>query len=77
MDVGVHLPIASLEDERIGWKELRAYVRAAAELDFASVSANDHLVWRKPWLDGPTALTPMFHLAAVTASARRLLGGES
>jgi alkanesulfonate monooxygenase SsuD/methylene tetrahydromethanopterin reductase-like flavin-dependent oxidoreductase (luciferase family) len=30
--------------------------RVAADLGFAAVSANDHLVFSVPWLDGPTAL---------------------
>lgn len=56
MDVGVHLPLADLGRGLPGGPELRAYTAAAADLGFAMVSANDHLVWRRPWLDGPTAL---------------------
>ena len=33
-----------------------AYTATAAELGFDMVSANDHLVWRRPWLDGLTCL---------------------
>jgi alkanesulfonate monooxygenase SsuD/methylene tetrahydromethanopterin reductase-like flavin-dependent oxidoreductase (luciferase family) len=56
MDVGVHLPLADLGQGLPGGAELRAYTAAAARLGFTTVSANDHLVWRRPWLDGPTAL---------------------
>ena len=56
MDVGVHLPLADLGQGLPGGAELRAYTATAAGLGFAMVSANDHLVWRRPWLDGPTAL---------------------
>ena len=35
---------------------LAAYTRSAAELGFAALSVNDHLVFAAPWLDGPTAL---------------------
>ena len=56
MDVGVHLPLADLGQGLLGGAELRAYTAAAAALGFTTVSANDHLVWRRPWLDGPTAL---------------------
>ncbi len=38
-------------------------MRVARDLGFTTVSANDHLFWRHPWLDGPTAL------AAVMAAA--------
>jgi alkanesulfonate monooxygenase SsuD/methylene tetrahydromethanopterin reductase-like flavin-dependent oxidoreductase (luciferase family) len=35
---------------------LAGYARRAASLGFDVVSANDHLVFASPWLDGPTAL---------------------
>jgi alkanesulfonate monooxygenase SsuD/methylene tetrahydromethanopterin reductase-like flavin-dependent oxidoreductase (luciferase family) len=35
---------------------LTEYVDTARRLGFAAVSANDHLVFAVPWLDGPTAL---------------------
>src|SRR4029453_4449583 len=35
---------------------LTGYARRAAELGFATLAANDHLVFDIPWLDGPTAL---------------------
>jgi alkanesulfonate monooxygenase SsuD/methylene tetrahydromethanopterin reductase-like flavin-dependent oxidoreductase (luciferase family) len=56
MDVGVHLPLADLGQGLPSGAELRAYTATAAGLGFPLVSANDHLVWRRPWLDGPTAL---------------------
>jgi len=56
MDLGAHLPLADLGDGTPTIDELRDYVRAARDLGYAAVSANDHLVWRRPWLDGPTAL---------------------
>jgi alkanesulfonate monooxygenase SsuD/methylene tetrahydromethanopterin reductase-like flavin-dependent oxidoreductase (luciferase family) len=56
MRVGVHLPLADLGQGIPDLPSLRAYVRTAAAGGFATVAANDHLVWRRPWLDGPTAL---------------------
>src|SRR3954451_8798212 len=56
MDLGVHLPIADLGQGVPTGAQLRDYTAAAADLGFSTVSANDHLVWRRPWLDGPTAL---------------------
>jgi alkanesulfonate monooxygenase SsuD/methylene tetrahydromethanopterin reductase-like flavin-dependent oxidoreductase (luciferase family) len=35
---------------------LASYARRAVELGFETLSANDHLVFASPWLDGPTAL---------------------
>jgi alkanesulfonate monooxygenase SsuD/methylene tetrahydromethanopterin reductase-like flavin-dependent oxidoreductase (luciferase family) len=66
MDIGVHLPLADLGQGLPGGTELRAYTAEAAALGFAMLSANDHLVWRRPWLDGPTSL------AAVAGSAGRM-----
>jgi alkanesulfonate monooxygenase SsuD/methylene tetrahydromethanopterin reductase-like flavin-dependent oxidoreductase (luciferase family) len=50
MDLGVHLPLTNPQPR------LRAVVETARECGFTAVSANDHLVFRGPWLDGPTAL---------------------
>src|SRR6478752_6335967 len=62
MQFGVHLP-------QIGWDEplaldrLIAVATAAERFGYGTVSANDHLVYGRPWLDGPSAL------AAVVAAA--------
>jgi alkanesulfonate monooxygenase SsuD/methylene tetrahydromethanopterin reductase-like flavin-dependent oxidoreductase (luciferase family) len=50
MDLGVHLPLTNPRPR------LREVVETARECGFTAVSANDHLVFRGPWLDGPTAL---------------------
>jgi alkanesulfonate monooxygenase SsuD/methylene tetrahydromethanopterin reductase-like flavin-dependent oxidoreductase (luciferase family) len=57
MDLGAHLPLADLGEGTPTLEEMRAYVRTAREAGYAAISANDHLVWKRPWLDGPTALT--------------------
>lgn len=36
---------------------LTRYAETADELGFAALSVNDHLLFPRPWLDGPTALT--------------------
>jgi alkanesulfonate monooxygenase SsuD/methylene tetrahydromethanopterin reductase-like flavin-dependent oxidoreductase (luciferase family) len=54
--LGVHLPLADFGDGPLTAEDLGDYTRAARELGYTTVSANDHLVWRLPWLDGPTAL---------------------
>jgi len=56
MDLGAHLPLADFGDGTPSIRELRDYARAAGDLGYTTISANDHLVWRRPWLDGPTAL---------------------
>jgi alkanesulfonate monooxygenase SsuD/methylene tetrahydromethanopterin reductase-like flavin-dependent oxidoreductase (luciferase family) len=63
MRLGVHLPLADLGDGLPTVDGLRAYVEAAAELGFTTVAANDHLVWGRPWIDGPTALAVMMSAA--------------
>jgi alkanesulfonate monooxygenase SsuD/methylene tetrahydromethanopterin reductase-like flavin-dependent oxidoreductase (luciferase family) len=56
MKFGVHLPLADLGEGLPTGEQLRTYTRRAAALGFDMVSANDHLVWRRPWLDGLMAL---------------------
>jgi alkanesulfonate monooxygenase SsuD/methylene tetrahydromethanopterin reductase-like flavin-dependent oxidoreductase (luciferase family) len=43
-------------DEGQSLLRLTRAVDAAREFGFAAVSANDHFLFRTPWLDGPTAL---------------------
>ena len=64
---GAHLPLIDFGDGGARVGELRDYVRAARELGFDTVSANDHLLWRRPWLDGLTALSAVVeHTAGMT-----------
>ncbi len=46
-------------EEALSLRRLEATVDAARDCGFAAVSANDHLVFQTPWLDGPTALASM------------------
>ena len=57
MDYGVHLPLISLKGQR-HWslRSLLDYTEIAERLGFRAISANDHLIFPRPWLDGPTAL---------------------
>ena len=54
---GVHLPIMDFGDGRFAIEHLVEYVETATSLGFDAVSANDHMVFGLPWLDGPSALT--------------------
>jgi alkanesulfonate monooxygenase SsuD/methylene tetrahydromethanopterin reductase-like flavin-dependent oxidoreductase (luciferase family) len=56
MDLGVHLPLIEFAGEGQSLARQQETADAARESGFAAVSANDHLVFAKPWLDGPTAL---------------------
>ena len=56
MELGVHLPLIPFGDEPLSLRRLEATVDAAVEYGFSAVSANDHLVFRAPWLDGLAAL---------------------
>src|SRR5687768_12684910 len=42
--------------QRFAVDHLVEYVETATALGFDAVSANDHMVFGVPWLDGPTAL---------------------
>ena len=52
----MHLPLIELERGRWTLPGLRAYAARAAELGYRYLCANDHLLFSRPWLDGPTAL---------------------
>jgi alkanesulfonate monooxygenase SsuD/methylene tetrahydromethanopterin reductase-like flavin-dependent oxidoreductase (luciferase family) len=61
--LGVHLPLADLGDGLATAAGLQDYVGAARELGYATVATNDHLVWTRPWLDGPAALASVIAAA--------------
>ncbi|MGC4962588.1 LLM class flavin-dependent oxidoreductase [Gordonia sp. DT218] len=56
MEYGAHLPLIDLDGR--GWdaRRLSSYARTAQRLGYATVAANDHLAFRRPWLDGIVAL---------------------
>src|SRR5262245_32366867 len=56
MEFGAHLPLMDFGGHPFTLEHLTHYVSDAAALGFDAVSANDHLVFSVPWLDGPTAL---------------------
>ena len=56
MDFGAHLPLMDFGAHPYTLEHLVTYARAATELGFSALSANDHLVHSVSWLDGPTAL---------------------
>src|SRR4051812_3318437 len=56
MKFGAHLPLMDFGGHPYTLAHLASYARRAADLGFETLSANDHLVFASPWLDGPTAL---------------------
>src|SRR5262245_12059813 len=56
MDLGLHLPVIQFGSVQLSLKRLTESVDAAREQGFSAVSVNDHFIFRRPWLDGPTAL---------------------
>lgn len=56
MEFGVHLPLISFAGEQRSLDDLLAFTDAARELGYTHLCTNDHLVFARPWLDGPTAL---------------------
>ena len=68
MEFGVHLPLISFVGDKRSLAGLVDFTRAADELGYTHLCANDHLVFSLPWLDGPTALA-----AVLTHSGRMTL----
>ncbi|MDZ5619645.1 LLM class flavin-dependent oxidoreductase [Nocardioides sp. HM23] len=56
MKLGAHLPLIDFDGSPLEPSTLRAYVDAARDGGFTAISANDHLVFQRPWLDGIVAL---------------------
>jgi alkanesulfonate monooxygenase SsuD/methylene tetrahydromethanopterin reductase-like flavin-dependent oxidoreductase (luciferase family) len=56
MDFGLHLPLMDLGGNPFTLDHLIAYAETGQQLGFHALAANDHMVFSRPWLDGPTAL---------------------
>jgi len=63
MQFGVHLPQIGWDDAPPVLGHLIAVATAAERLGYSTVAANDHLVYRRPWLDGPSALSAILAAA--------------
>jgi alkanesulfonate monooxygenase SsuD/methylene tetrahydromethanopterin reductase-like flavin-dependent oxidoreductase (luciferase family) len=69
MDFGVHLPLILGEHEAppdAAW--VADFAASAEALNYTFVTANDHVMYRSPWLDGPTTLA----IAAAATTRVRL-----
>lgn len=56
MQAAVHLPQTELTGDPPDVDRVIEVAHAARDLGLAAVSANDHLAFARPWLDGPTLL---------------------
>jgi probable F420-dependent oxidoreductase len=57
VDYGVHLPLIGFGERPPSLGHLTRYTETAERLGFAALAVNDHLLFSRPWLDGPTALS--------------------
>jgi alkanesulfonate monooxygenase SsuD/methylene tetrahydromethanopterin reductase-like flavin-dependent oxidoreductase (luciferase family) len=78
VEYGAHLPLVDVGGPR-SLPALGAYARAAARLGYRYLCANDHLVFGRPWLDGPTALAALIEasqgMTLVTTAGLPVLRG--
>ncbi len=56
MEIGAHLPLIPFAEATPSAAALREYASTASRLGYRWLAANDHLVFRRPWLDGLVAL---------------------
>lgn len=56
MDYGAHLPLIDFTGEGTSLKQIIDYSETAERLGYTTLCANDHLLFPRPWMDGPTAL---------------------
>jgi alkanesulfonate monooxygenase SsuD/methylene tetrahydromethanopterin reductase-like flavin-dependent oxidoreductase (luciferase family) len=56
MQFGAHLPLIDFDDRGFGASGLASFTDAARDSGFSALSANDHFVFQRPWLDGIVAL---------------------
>jgi len=63
MEYGAHLPLIDFGTSP-SLSSLKAYTHAAAALDYRYLCANDHLLFRRPWLDGLTTLAAVTDVSA-------------
>jgi len=66
VDFGLHLPLMDFGGNPFTLDHLITYAETGQQLGFSALAANDHLVYSKPWLDGPTALaTVLAHSGSI------------
>jgi alkanesulfonate monooxygenase SsuD/methylene tetrahydromethanopterin reductase-like flavin-dependent oxidoreductase (luciferase family) len=56
MEIGVHLPLLDFRGEGFSSSRIRDAAETARDLGFDAISANDHMLFPRPWIDGLSAL---------------------
>jgi alkanesulfonate monooxygenase SsuD/methylene tetrahydromethanopterin reductase-like flavin-dependent oxidoreductase (luciferase family) len=78
MEYGAHLPLIDFGTSP-SLRGLKEYARTAADLGYRCLCANDHLLFSRPWLDGPAALAAVIEessgLALATTIALPVIRG--
>jgi alkanesulfonate monooxygenase SsuD/methylene tetrahydromethanopterin reductase-like flavin-dependent oxidoreductase (luciferase family) len=78
MEYGAHLPLIDFGTSP-SLRRLKEYARTAADLGYSAICANDHLLFSRSWLDGPTALAAVIEesgdLALATTIALPVIRG--
>src|SRR5438067_2039870 len=75
MEYGAHLPLIEFESAPRTLAEICAYARRAAALGYRFLCANDHMLFTRPWLDGPTALAAALEASAYITTPPAFAGG--
>jgi alkanesulfonate monooxygenase SsuD/methylene tetrahydromethanopterin reductase-like flavin-dependent oxidoreductase (luciferase family) len=79
VDFAAHLPLMDFGGHPYTLDHLQRYAETTVQLGFSGLSANDHLVFPAPWLDGPTALAAVLgysgDIALVTTVALPVVRG--
>jgi len=56
LQLAAHLPLVQFDSAPITRGRIVETVAAAERLGFWGIAANDHVIFSRPWIDGPTAL---------------------
>ena len=64
VEYGAHLPLADLDGRGWSASALASYARTAQQLGFRTLTADDHLVFSRPWLDGIVALASVIEASS-------------
>jgi alkanesulfonate monooxygenase SsuD/methylene tetrahydromethanopterin reductase-like flavin-dependent oxidoreductase (luciferase family) len=56
LQLAAHLPLVQFDSSPITRGRILETVEAARTLGFWGIAANDHVIFSRPWIDGPTAL---------------------
>jgi alkanesulfonate monooxygenase SsuD/methylene tetrahydromethanopterin reductase-like flavin-dependent oxidoreductase (luciferase family) len=64
VEFGVHLPLIGWPDRPLDTSLLGSIALLAERAGYATLCANDHLTYPRPWLDGPTALAAVAPITA-------------